>query len=379
MMRLLTAGESHGPALTAILEGVPAGLAIDASFINAQLARRSLGFGRGARQKIERDQAEILSGIRGGETIGSPIALRVINRDFDNWKQFMAAGAIARGRELTLPRPGHADLPGVLKYNRGDARDVLERASARETAARVAAGAIARRLLEELGVSIASCVLSVGDASSSKIPSFREALRLDPELPMLNNAGRARKAIEAARKKGETVGGSIMVMAQGIVPGLGSYAQWDRRLDARLGAWLLSIPSAKGVLFGDILQSHRLEGSKAHDAIFYDSQRGFYRKSNHAGGLEGGITNGEELRATVLLKPLPTLRKPLPSVDILTKKPGLAQAERTDTCAVVPAAVIAEALLALGLCEAYLEKFGSDSMEELLRNVEGYRRQVAEF
>ncbi len=378
-MRLLTAGESHGPALTAILEGIPAGLGISAAFIDEQLLRRSLGAGRGARQKIERDRVEILSGIRGGETTGSPIALRISNLDFENWKAYMAVGKISPGREVTLPRPGHADLAGSVKYGRHDARDILERASARETAARVAAGAIAMRLLQEAGVSVASCVLSIGKIASPPAQSVPEARTLDRDLPMRQNSAAARKAIEAAKRSGETLGGSIMAMAFGVEPGLGSHAHCDKRLDARLGAMLLSIPSAKGVFFGDILESHSLQGSKAHDEIFYDKRRSFFRKTNHAGGLEAGITNGEEILATVLLKPLPTLRKPLRSVDMLTKKPGLAQAERTDTCAVVPAAVISEALLALGLAEAYLEKFGSDSMDEFLRNLGGYRRQRRAF
>ncbi len=379
-MRLLTAGESHGPALLAVVEGVPAGIPLDAAFIDAQLARRQRGAGRGARQKIERDRVEILSGVRGGETLGSPVGLRVANRDWENWKARMAAGPIEPGREVTLPRPGHADLAGALKYDRQDCRDVLERASARETAARVAAGAVARRLLEELGVALASCVLAVGAVEAEREPTFEEALALDPEMPLPGDGARARalEAVEAARRGGETLGGAVLVVARGVAAGVGSHVQWDRRLDARLGAHLLSIPSAKGVCFGDVARSHRLPGSAAQDAIRHEAGRGYVRPTNHAGGLEGGVANGEELRATVLFKPVSTLARPLPTVDMRTHEPAPAHIERSDVCAVVPAAVVAEAVVALGLAEAYLEKFGGDSLRETRRNLEAYRARLAE-
>jgi len=380
MLRFLTAGESHGPALVVLLEGLPAGLPLTAAFIDEQLARRQRGAGRGARQKIERDAVTIVSGLRGGQTLGSPVALQIENRDGDNWREFMDPAEIHPGREVTLPRPGHADLPGALKYDRRDARDILERASARETAARVAAGAVARRLLEELGVELASCVLAVGEVAVENEPDFPTLRALDPDLPVPEPEAhqRIQEAIAQAKTAGDTLGGAILVAARGLPPGLGSHVQWDRRLDGRLAAHLMSIPTAKGVLFGSILADHRGPGSSAQDVIRHEPERGFFRDTNHAGGLEGGITNGEELRATVLLKPIPTLMRPLPTVDLVTKEPGLATVERSDVCAVVPAAVIAEAVMALGLAEAFLEKFGGDSLDEVKRNLAAYGARLRE-
>lgn len=380
MLRFLTAGESHGPALVTVLEGVPAGLPLAAEHIDAQLERRQRGAGRGARQRIERDRVQIQSGVRGGETLGSPLALRIENRDWVNWERFMDPARIEPGREVTLPRPGHADLAGALKYDRSDARDILERASARETAARVAAGAVARRLLEELGVEIASCVLAVGEAAVSFEPDFPTLRALDGELPIHEPEvhQRALEAIAEAKAAGDTLGGAVMVAAAGLPPGLGSHVQWDRRLDARLAAHLMSIPLAKGVLFGAILADHRLPGSEVQDIIRHEPGRGFLRDTNHAGGLEGGMTNGQELRATLLLKPISTLMKPLPTADLNTHEAGLASVERSDVCAVVPAAVIAEAVLALGLADAFLEKFGGDSLAEVKRNLAAYRARLGE-
>ncbi len=382
-MRFLTAGESHGPALTAILEGCPAGLALSPSQIDAQLARRQKGYGRGARQRIESDHVEILSGVRRGETLGSPIALLIRNRDHKAWSDTMAAEPRegAADRALTLPRPGHADLPGALKYDRRDARDILERASARETAARVAAGAVARALLAECGVAITSCVLGIGPAFLERSVRWEECQDLDENMPIPDEETRRRAlaAIQEASARGDTLGGKALVMARGVPPGLGSHVHWDRRLDARLAFHFMSIPSAKAVEVGDGVASSARPGSVSHDAIAYDGERGFRRATNRAGGLEGGITNGEDVRVTAYFKPLATLMKPLPSVDLATKVPGLAQIERSDVCAVPAAAVIGEAAMALALAEALTEKFGGDSMRELLRNAEAFRRQVREY
>lgn len=382
-MRFLTAGESHGPALTVIVEGCPAGLPLLAEHVDRQLARRQAGFGRGARQKIETDRVEILSGVRHGETLGSPIALLIRNQDFENWRETLspAPTAEAPDRVLTLPRPGHADLAGALKYDRRDARDILERASARETAARVAAGAVARRLLEEAGIGIASCVTAVGTVVASSPETLRAAAGLDPDMPMPDGeaALRAREAIRAAAARGETLGGRTLVGAWGVPPGLGSHVQWDRRLDARIGAAFLSIPSCKGVEIGEGVASSSLAGSEAHDEIFYEEARGFYRATNRAGGIEGGMTNGEEIRVTAYFKPLATLMKPLRSVHLHSKEPGSAHKERSDVCALPAAAVIGEAVLALTLCEALQEKCGGDSLRELIGNLASYRARVEAF
>lgn len=380
MFRYLTAGESHGPALVAIVEGLPAGLPLSEEGINAQLARRQRGAGRGSRQKIERDSARILSGVRGGETIGSPVSLQIENRDWENWKTYMDTVACASGKEVVHPRPGHADLAGVMKYDRKDARDILERASARETAARVAAGACARCLLEALGVEIASCVMSLGGVSVPMEPDFPTLRALDPDLPVSEASCHQAMldALKEAKQAGDTLGGAVLVAAAGLVPGLGSHSQWDRRLDARLAAQFASIPSVKGVLFGSVLQDCMQSGSESQDAIRYENERGYFRDSNHAGGLEGGMTNGEELRATLLIKPLPTLMNPLPTVTLRTHEPASASVERSDTCAVVPAAVVGEAVLALGLAEAYLEKFGGDSLREVRANLSAYRDRLRE-
>jgi chorismate synthase len=382
-MRFLTSGESHGPALTVILEGCPAGLAISPVDLDRQLRRRQQGAGRGARQRIESDEVEILSGVRHGETLGTPITLLIRNRDFANWQQTMSPlpTDAPPDRVLSYPRPGHADLAGALKYDRRDARDILERASARETAARVAAGAVASKLLDCAGIHTASCVIAVGDVES-EAPASMEAFKdLDPELPMADPlaARRARNLINEVAAKGDTLGGRILIVGWGVPPGLGSHVQWDRRLDSRIGAHFLSIPSVKGVEIGEAARVSRSLGSSAHDPISYEPGRGFFRPSNLAGGLEGGITNGEPLRVTALLKPLSTLMKPLPSVDLKTKAEGAAHKERSDVCALAPAAVIGEALMALCLADALLEKFGGDSMKELLRNLAAYRAQLEAY
>lgn len=382
-MRYLTAGESHGPALTVILEGCPAGVPLLVEEIDLQLARRQKGFGRGARQRIESDRAELLSGIRHGETTGTPISLLIRNADFANWRETMSPTPpqAPPDRLLTLPRPGHADLAGALKYDRKDARDILERASARETAARVAAGAVARKLLSCAGVRVASCVTGVGPITTEAPSSFEAFLGLDEEMPIPGEglAERARGAIKAAAAQGDTLGGRIAVAASGLPVGLGSHVQWDRRLDARLGAQFLSIPSCKAVDIGDGIAVSALPGSRSHDAILFRQGSGFAHPTNHAGGLEGGLTNGEEVRVTAYFKPLSTLMKPLPSVDLRTKEPGEAHKERSDVCALPAAAVIGEAVMALCLAEALLEKCGGDSLGELLRNLAAYRTQVGNY
>ena len=387
-LRFLTAGESHGKALVIIVEGLPAGLPVSAEQIDRQLIRRMQGHGRGARMKLEQDRVEWLAGVRAGETLGSPIAMLVPNRDWANWEDVMAAeGAPGdlRRRRVTRPRPGHADLVGVLKYDRVDARDILERASARETAARVAAGALARRLLEEFGVEIGSHVVSLGGIRSippSPFPvplndaSDRSPVRvLDPKAEAEIVA-----RIDAARRDGDTLGGEIEVVARGIVLGLGSHTSWDRKLDGRLAGMLMSIPAVKGVEIGMGFDAARRRGSEVHDAIEADAagapvagpRGGFRRQSNNAGGLEGGMTTGEPLVVRVAMKPISTLMSPLRTVDLATGESASAQSERSDVTAVPAMAVIAEALVALVLADAMLEKFGGDSLGELRRNFDGY-------
>jgi len=382
-MRFLTAGESHGKELTVILEGLPSGLPLLAADVDGQLARRQLGVGRGARQKIESDRVEFTAGVRLGETTGGPVCMRIPNKDWKSWTEIMAAEPSDEppGRPLTLPRPGHADLAGCLKHGLHDGRNILERSSARETAARVAAGAAARRLLAAFGVEIASCVLSVGSVRAAERPAFENCLGLDPELPMPGEAEaeEARRLILEARKAGDTLGGSTLVIVRGLLPGLGSHAHWDRRLDGRLGQALLSIPSAKAVEIGDAMEASTKPGSEMLDPIGYEEGAGFTRPSNRMGGLEGGITNGEELRLVTIHKPVPTLIRPLPSTHLGTKEAGKAHKERSDSCVVVPGAVVAEAMAALVLAAAYGEKFGGDSLAEMKRNWEGYRKQLEAF
>jgi chorismate synthase len=347
------------------------------------LARRQKGFGRGARQRIETDHAQILSGVRRGQTLGSPISMMIPNRDHRAWSETMAVEPREgpADRALTLPRPGHADLPGALKYDRHDARDVLERASARETAARVAAGAVARRLLEEVGIGVASCVLGIGSVVVEGSVTYRDCLGLDEDLPMPDSEAKARAMLEIkeAAKHGDTLGGKILVVAAGVPPGLGSHVHWDRKLDARLALHFMSIQSVKAVELGDGVAVSASFGKDAHDAILCSQEAGFHHSTNRAGGVEGGMTNGEEVRVAAYLKPLATLMDPLPSVDLNTKASGKAQIERSDVCAVPAAAVIGEAAMALCLCEALQEKFGADSVGELLRNLRSYQEQIRRF
>ncbi len=385
MIRLTTAGESHGRALVAILEGVPAGLPLVAADVDPDLARRMQGHGRGARMKIEADRVQFLSGVRAGATLGSPIALLIENRDFENWRDVMAAepAAAPPRRKLSRPRPGHADLAGVLKYDREDARDVLERASARETAARVAGGAVCRRLLAEFGVEIGSHVVALGSIAAARpdrLPAPLNAAAdpspvrcLDPEATQAMVA-----RIDAAKDAGDTLGGVVEVVARGVVVGLGSHVSADRRLDGRLAAALMALPAVKGVEIGRGFEVAALPGSQAHDEILRaegaEAGRagGFARRTNRAGGLEGGITNGEPLVVRVAMKPLSTLMTPLQSVDLETGKPAPAQSERSDVTAVPALGVVAEAAVALALAAAYAEKFGGDSLAEMRRNFDGY-------
>jgi chorismate synthase len=385
-LRWSTAGESHGPALTALLDGVPAGLALLAGHIDADLARRQRGYGRGGRMKIERDAVTIEGGVRGGETLGSPVALRIANRDFANWQGRMGPEPFAVAPEaLTTPRPGHADLAGALKYDRADVRDVLERASARETAARVAAGAVARRLLAECGVAVRSRVLSIGplrDAAAADprgwVPDGELAARVEgSSLRVLDAAVEEamRAEILAASHAGDTLGGVVEVAAVGVVPGLGSYAQWDRRLDGRLAQAAMSVQAIKAVELGDGWAAAAARGSAVHDPIAL-RDGAFVRASNRAGGVEGGVSNGEPLVLRAAMKPISTLRRPLASVDLATGEPSPANTERSDVCAVPAAGVVLEAMVCLVVADALLEKFGGDSMRELRANLDGYRERI---
>jgi len=375
-MRFLTAGESHGPSLVAILDGVPAGLVLEAADIDRDLRRRQGGYGRGGRQKIERDAVRLVGGVRQGRTTGAPVALRIDNRDAVNWERVMSAEPVAEPpAPVTRLRPGHADLAGALKHGLADVRDVLERASARETAARVAAGAVAKSLLRLVGIRVTSETVAIGDVSAE--PGFDEDAVEASEV-RCGDAARSREmiaAIDAARQAGDTLGGITAVRSTGMLPGLGSYAQWDRRLDGRVAQALCSIPSVKGISFGDAFVAARERGSAVHDPI---SVRGgaFTRGRNRAGGLEGGVTNGEDLVALVALKPISTLMRPLGSADLRTGEAAPAHVERSDICVVPAAGVVAEAMLALVLADALCDKFGGDAVDALLAAVERYRARL---
>jgi chorismate synthase len=389
MLRFLTSGESHGQGLVTILEGLPAGLAIDFDAITLELRRRQGGYGRGRRMTIESDRAEFLSGVRRGKTTGAPVALLVRNKDWENWQNTMhvepqaPAGSTGASRAAVVrPRPGHADLAGALKYDHDDIRDVLERASARETAARVAAGAVARQLLLAVGCDITSHITAIGPVAvplGSPV-SFDAARALAPEAPLrcVDTAleQQMMAAIDAARAAGDTLGGSFEVIARNVPIGLGSYVQWDRKLDGRLAQALMSIPAIKAVSIGDGVDGARRPGSQVHDEIVANPRAGanepmIVRPTNRAGGLEGGVTNGEELRVTGFMKPISTLMKPLRSVDLTTLEDAPAAIERSDTCAVPAAAVVAEAMVALVLGDALLERFGGDSMIDVRARVAG--------
>ncbi len=384
MFRFITAGESHGQCLTAIIEGLPAGIEIDTEKINGELARRQQGFGRGGRMGIEKDRAEIVSGVRFGQTLGSPVTLVIKNKDWANWQDRMAVSGLPGSQAVTAPRPGHADLPGALKYGHTDIRNIIERASARETAARVAVGAIARQVVALGGMMIASHVINIGginieqqDLSFDRIAG----LRSESELGCVDSQAEAKMkaAISSAQQTGDSLGGVFEVIATGMLPGLGSHVHWDRRLDTKLAGALMSIPAIKGVEIGAGFGYAKLSGKQAHDEIFYDPAKGYYRQSNQAGGLEGGITNGENLVLRAVMKPIPTLMSPLRTVDITTRQPVQAIKERSDVCAVPAAAVVGEAMIAIVLADAFLEKFGGDSAGDLQAAVDLYRRRLARW
>nr|WP_274715957.1 chorismate synthase [Thermoleophilum album] len=381
-IRFVTAGESHGPGLTAILEGIPAGLALPREEIDRDLARRQLGHGRGGRMKIERDRVRVSAGLRHGRTLGSPLALHVDNLDYRNWEERMNPWPVeAEIEEVHLPRPGHADLPGLLKYGHSDVRNVLERASARETTARVAVGAVCKVLLRELGVEIRSHVVQIGTVRAPErddlaVADF-DAVDESPVRCLDADASAAMVAeIDRARKANESLGGVFEVRAFGLVPGLGSHVSWDRRLDGRIAQAIMSIQAMKGVAIGDAFDVAGRVGSQAHDEIFWSEERGYWRPTNRAGGLEGGMTNGEPLVVRGAMKPLPTLTKPLRSVDVATKEPAQALRERTDSCTVPAAAVVAEAMLAIVLAGAYLEKFGGDHVDDVKAALYHYRTRI---
>lgn len=385
-LRWLTTGESHGPRLVAVVEGIPAGLALLAEHVDEHLARRQRGYGRGGRMKIETDRVELIGGVRNGETLGSPIAMTIVNRDHQSWLDRMGAGPLpATPEPLTRPRPGHADLAGGLKYDRHDLRDILERASARETAARTAVGAVSRRLLAEVGVRVFAHVVSIGpvDAARIDLPADElEARARASDLACVDPDAEAKMkdAIKEAAHAGDTLGGVFEVIATGVPPGLGAHVQWDRKLDGRLAQALMSIQAIKGVEIGDGWLAARSRGSRVHDAIHYDAGgRRFTRPTNRAGGLEGGITNGESVVCRAAMKPIATLKKALPSVDVGSKESFDAAHERSDICAVAAASIVGEAMVAITLADAVLEKFGGDSVRELRRNVAGYREQIEEF
>ena len=381
-LRLITAGESHGPGLTCIVEGLPAGLELDLDAINADMARRQLGHGRGGRMKIERDAAEVTSGVRHGRTLGGPIALLVQNRDYANWEERMNPWPVeAAVPEVHLPRPGHADLAGVQKYGFTDVRNVLERASARETAARVAGGALAKAFLRALGVEVVSHVTQIGSVQAPERNglAFEDFADVDAS-PVRCLDPEATKAmveeINVLRKRNESLGGVFEVRAFGLVPGLGSHVSWEERLDGRIGLAMLSIQAIKGCGIGDGFDLAGRPGSAAHDEIFYEEERGYFRETNRSGGVEGGMSTGEPLVVRCAMKPLPTLTKPLRSVDIATREPAEALRERTDSCTVPAAGVVGEAMLAIVLAGAYREKFGGDHVDDVRAALAAYEERI---
>jgi chorismate synthase len=386
MLRFFTAGESHGPCLTAIIEGFPAGVMVDGEQINHDLARRQQGYGRGGRMKIEKDEVFIRSGIRWGESLGSPITLVIDNKDWRNWEKRMSPFAQDRDESLavTRPRPGHADLTGVLKYNQRDVRNILERASARETAARVAVGALAKCLLQPFGIQVMGYVAEIGGIVAEHAGMAAEAIFAQAETSPVRLADPKAEQqiialIDQCKQRGDTLGGVVEVVTTGLPPGLGSFVQWDRKLDGRLGHALLSLQAVKGMEVGLGFATTRLPGSEVHDEIHFDQYKGFVRHSNNSGGTEGGMSTGEPLYVRVAFKPLSTLMRPLHSVDLRTKEAVEATIERSDVCAIPAAAVIAESVVAFVVAQAFMEKFGGDSLSEIKRNYEGYMEQVRQF
>jgi chorismate synthase len=381
-LRVVTAGESHGPGLTCIVEGLPAGLELDLAAIDRDMARRQLGHGRGGRMKIERDSAEVTSGVRHGRTLGGPIAVRVANRDYANWEERMNPWPVAADvPEVHLPRPGHADLAGVQKYGFTDVRNVLERASARETAARVAGGALAKGFLSALGVQVFSHVTQIGGVRAPERDrlAFEDFAAVDESPVRCLDADATRAMVEeinVLRKRNESLGGVFEVLAFGLVPGLGSHVSWEERLDGRIGMAMLSIQAVKGCGIGDGFDLAGRPGSAAHDEIFYSDERGYYRETNRSGGVEGGMTTGEPLIVRCAMKPLPTLTKPLRSVDISTREPAGALRERTDSCTVPAAGVVGEAMLAIVLADAYRAKFGGDHIDDVRTALAAYEQRI---
>jgi len=387
-VRYLTAGETHGPQLTAIVEGLPSNLKIDFEELNYQLHRRQLGYGRGKRMQIEKDTARIVGGVRHGRTTGAPVALVIENKDWQNWAHVMnvepVEGTDEELRRVHRPRPGHADLNGGLKYNLKDLRNVLERSSARETAARVAVGALARQLLAEFGIKIAGQVIRIGEIEARRYDlPIDEIARITEESPVrvVDKEAEAKmiEHIDKIRSEGDSIGGVVEVIVEGVPIGLGSHVQYDRKLDARIAMAVVSINAFKGVEFGIGFEAGRLPGSKVHDEILYSEDLGYYRASNRLGGFEGGMTNGMPIVVRGVMKPIPTLLKPLASVDIDTKQPFKAQVERTDSCAVPAASVVMEHVVAWEVANAFLEKFGGDSMEEIRANYEQYLKQLERY
>ena len=380
MLRFLDAGESHGKALIAIVEGLPAGLTIDKEFINRQLLLRQSGYGRGSRQKIERDTVEFLSGIRFGETIGSPITLLIRNKDFENWKDIMEPFApYSDNRKVTRPRPGHADLTGYLKYNREDLRDILERSSARETAIRTAVGALCEMLLRVIQVKLLSFVVSIGKIKATvdiEDEALEEKTTNSPVFCPDQKASDLMIAeIEQARSNKDSIGGCVEVVARGVVPGIGSYSQWDRKLDARLSFALMSVQAVKALEIGEGFENSYKFGSQVHDEIYFDN--GYKRFTNRAGGIEGGMSNGEDIVIKAYMKPIPTLKKGLRSVNIKTRQAEISDFERSDVCAVPALSVVARSVVAYEIARAYIEKFGSDTVDEFVRRVENYKNYLS--
>lgn len=380
MLRFLTAGESHGKTLTAIIEGFPAGVPIDQANINTQLRRRQGGYGRGKRMEIEEDKIEILSGVRNGETLGTPISLQIQNKDWDNWQDIMgvAPGINIAEKRVTKPRPGHADLAGTIKYGYDDLRNTLERASARETAARVAVGAVAQELLSIFNIKVFGYVQSIGNVKSqvdsSKISAevFKTPLYCIDE----NATKKMIECIEQAREQGNSLGGIVEVVVHNVPPGLGSHVHWDRRLDGRLAYALMSIPGIKGVEIGQGFKGSEMLGSQVHDEINYSSEKGFFHSTNNSGGIEGGISNGELLVLRAAMKPIPTLYKPLKSVDFFTKENQIASIERSDICAVPAASIVAAGVVAFEIAKSFLEKFSGDNLREIKNCFEGYLKYL---
>jgi chorismate synthase len=388
MLRFETAGESHGECLVATLTGLPAGVPVSLDFVNRELWRRQQGFGRGGRMKIETDRAEIVAGVRHSHTIGSPIAIIIQNKDWKNWTEALPveAGADDKRRPVTRPRPGHADLAGAIKYNFQDARYILERASARETTARVAVGALAKSLLGEFKIEVLSHVIAVGSAHLGRAAAWDELVALSQKEEVLLGCvdpeaeQRMKDVVDQVYRTGDTVGGIFEVVAHNVPTGLGSHATWDSRLDGRLAQAIVSMQAVKGVEIGFAAEGAGAFGSKVQDTIHYNrDQRQFTRGANRAGGLEGGMTNGQDVLVRGLLKPISTLRRPLESVDLITREAALAAYERSDVCVVPAAGVIGEAMVAIVLAQSFLEKFGGDSLAETRRNFEGYQEQVKNF